>query len=415
MDLEKIVSEIYEEVRQNRAGKVADYIPQLAKVNPDLFGVSICTTKGEFINFGETNFEFCLQSTSKPLNYCIARELTSKEKVHHHVGYEPSGRAFNAHVLNKEGLPHNPMINAGAIMVCSLIEPHLEPAERFERIKEYLVKMSGGKGKIGFDNSVFLSENFHADRNRSLAYFMRENKAFPQNADMERTLALYFQGCSITLNCETMASIAATLANNGVSPVSQEKVLTGDTVQDCLSLMYMCGMYDFSGQFAFEIGLPAKSGVSGCLFVVIPNQMGICIWSPRLDECGNTVRGVDFCRKLVERLDCHIFHNVIRAESGLITPHALSQALISAACEGDVEQIRKLAEKVSVNQGDYDGRTPLHLACAEGNVDAIEVLLELGAEVDAKDRWGNSSLYEAHQAKIQGKMSEEDYERLFKN
>ena len=243
MNLEKTIQEIYDQVKGNKKGKVVDYIPQLAKVNPELFGVSVCTVSGETINIGDTDFEFCLQSTSKPLNYCIARQLQNKNKVHTHVGYEPSGREFNAHVLNKDGLPHNP-ISMQNHYGCSLIQPNLEPAERFETIKSYLMKMSGGQGHIGFDNSVYLSENFHADRNRSLAYFMRESGSFPEDTHIEDTLSLYFQACSVTVNCQTMASIAATLANNGTSPVSHKKVLDGDTVQDCLSLMYMCGMYD---------------------------------------------------------------------------------------------------------------------------------------------------------------------------
>ena len=177
---------------------------------------------------------------------------------------------------------------------------------------------------------------------------MRESGSFPEDTHIEDTLSLYFQACSVTVNCQTMASIAATLANNGTSPVSHKKVLDGDTVQDCLSLMYMCGMYDFSGQFAFEIGLPAKSGVSGCLFVVIPNQMGICIWSPRLDDCGNTVRGIEFCRKLIDKIDCHIFHNVVQANVNMNKKVVLSQSLIEAASKNDLSQIKKIAEKVEV-------------------------------------------------------------------
>lgn len=412
--LQDIITEIYNEVKKNQEGDVADYIPQLAKVNPDLFGVSVCTVNGEQFNIGDTDFDFCLQSTSKPLTYCIARELVGKDKVHQHVGYEPSGRAFNAHVLNKQGLPHNPMINAGSIMVCSLIEPDKEPAERFETVKASLIKMSGGHGRVGFDNSVYLSENFHADRNRSLAYYMRENGAFPVGTNIEDTLSLYFQACSVITNCTTLASIAAMFANSGVSPVSQQKVLSEETVQDVLTLMFFGGMYDYSGTHAFKVGLPAKSGVSGCLFVVIPNQMGICIWSPRLNDEGNTVRGVDFCQRLVDKIDCHIFKNVMKTTTAYVSnEQSLLQALVTAASTNDVSTLTKLASKVDVNKGDYDGRTALHLACAEGHVDAIRALLDLGAQVGAQDRWGNSSLYEAGQALKQGKLSDEAFAALF--
>ena len=175
---EELLQEIYNIVKNNNNGKVADYIPELGKVNPNNFGISVCTVDGKMFNIGDFNSDFCLQSTSKPFSYCIAREILGSKKVHNHVGYEPSGLAFNAFTLNKQGLPHNPLINAGAIMIASLIGKDKEPADRFNMVKDYINKISGGVDKIGFDNSVFLSEKQHADRNTSLAYYMRENGAF---------------------------------------------------------------------------------------------------------------------------------------------------------------------------------------------------------------------------------------------
>ena len=314
-EITKIITDIYNELLENNEGRVADYIPQLGTVNPDLFGISFCNVNGKTFSIGNTDDEFCLQSCSKPLSYCIARELSSLEHVHGHVGYEPSGQAFNAFVLNRDSLPHNPMINAGAMMICSLIEPDKEPSKRFETIKKFYKKLCGNQGKVGFDNSVYLSEQHHADRNMSLAYYMRESGAFDSNigpSEIQNNLNLYFQCCSTTINCNMGAIMAATLANGGVCPIGGEYVFSKDIVKDCLSLMYMCGMYDYSGQFAFEIGLPAKSGVSGCLFLVIPNKFGICIRSPRLDVMGNTVRGVEFCRKFNKMTNYrhHIFNTI---------------------------------------------------------------------------------------------------------
>ena len=216
MDIDNIrnlLNEIYDEVKGMSGGHVADYIPQLGCVNPDLFAISACTIDGTIIDIGDTDIDFCLQSCSKPLTYCMVHEELGREKVHSHVGYEPSGQSFNAHVLNKKGLPHNPMINAGAMMISSLLRPNDEPSERFDYVLKYLEKMSGHIGKIGFDNSVFLSEAQHADRNISLAYFMRENKAFDGKvtpSQMEEHLNLYFQTCSITINARIGASICAT-------------------------------------------------------------------------------------------------------------------------------------------------------------------------------------------------------------
>ena len=292
------LTEIFIKTKRNKKGKVADYIPQLSRVNPEKYALSICTIDGQQFNLGDVKDNFCVQSSSKPLSYCMALEEFGTNKVHNHVGREPSGKSFNELTLNEKGIPHNPMINSGAIMTCSMIKPKLNIADRFDYVLETWRRLSGGS-YIGFNNSVYLSEKQTADRNFALGYFMRENKAFPEKTNLLETLEFYFQCCSIELNSKAMANIAATLANVGISPLTQEEVFTPSTVKNCLSLMGSCGMYDFSGEFSFKIGLPAKSGVSGVVILVIPNVMGICIWSPRLDSLGNSVRGLDFCTELV--------------------------------------------------------------------------------------------------------------------
>lgn len=399
-DLQKTITEIFENLKNNNGGKVADYIPQLAEVDPKKFAISVCLVNGKTINVGDYDEHFCLQSCSKPLSYCIARELNNLNHIHKHVGYEPSGQAFNAFALNREKLPHNPMINAGAIMVSSLIEPKKEPSARFETVRQFYQKMCGNIGKVGFDNSVFLSEKHHADRNISLAYYMRENNAFPADvgpSEISNNLDLYFQCCSININCEMGSVIAATLANGGICPLNGEKVFKEEITRDCLSLMYMCGMYDYSGQFAFEIGLPAKSGVSGCIFLVIPNQMGICIWSPKLDDLGNTVRGVEFCKQFtkITNKKYHIFRNITNKKRDTSSEAVLRDDLINACANNNLEEVKKISQRISVNISDYDNRTPLHLACAEGNLEIVKFLIENGCNVKLEDRWGNTALSEA--------------------
>ncbi len=410
MQYKELIDSIYISTKDITDGKVADYIPQLAKVNPNKYGISVFDIKGQGYSIGDTNDKFCLQSCSKPLNYCLARSLNSD--VHSHVGYEPSGRKFNSHVLNPDGLPHNPMINAGAIMVSSLIGADLEPSKRFELVNDFYHKLSGerefikeDKDSIGFDNTVYLSEGHHADRNVSLAYYMRENRAFkgnPSANDILNSLNLYFQCCSVTINTNIGAIMAATLANGGICPVSNERVIDTAIVRDCLSLMYQCGMYDFSGQFAFKIGLPAKSGVSGCLLLVIPNVAGICIWSPPLDNMGNPVRGIEFCKLFVEKTHnkYHIFHSVTHVEEQSLIPEdheTKVQKLISAAAQGELERIRELYfEGVNIESSDYDGRTPLHLASANGHFEVVRYLLELGLDKTMKDRWDNTAYDDAN-------------------
>jgi glutaminase len=398
-DIEEIIKEIYNDVKDiNDDGTVADYIPQLGKVNPDLFGISVCKMNGDIINCGDTEFKFCLQSCSKPLSYCIAHNMHGRDNIHQCVGYEPSGQAFNAFILNNKGLPHNPMINAGAIMVASLLGRNMEPSLRFELVKDYYSKLCGHIDEIGFDNSVFLSEKHHADRNISLAYYMRENKAFIDNItpnEIDESLSLYFQCCSILINAKMGSIISATLANGGLCPITNEKVFKTNTIQDCLTLMYGCGMYDFSGQFAFEIGLPAKSGVSGCIFLVIPNVMGICIFSPKLDDLGNSVKGIEVCRRLMKKINYHIFHNIVQINNSESNELVLLQKLINYASENKLDEIKKLEGKIDFNKGDYDKRTAIHLAASEGHIDIVKYLLGKGVDKDVKDRWGNTPLSEA--------------------
>ena len=388
-----IVDKLYNNLINIKGGKVADYIPELACIDPDYFAISICHVNGDIYNIGDYNKYFCLQSCSKPLSYCIAYDEIGKKELHKHVGYEPSGQSFNAFILNKNGLPHNPMINAGAIMVASQIGKNKEPAKRFNILKSFYSKLAGNN-KIGFDNSVFLSEHHHADRNISLAYYMRENGAFQDTLspnEISDNLNLYFQQCSTTITCEMGSIISATLANGGICPITNEEVCSNDSVKDCLTLMYGCGMYDYSGEFSFEIGLPAKSGVSGCILLVIPNMMGICIWSPPLDEQGNSFKGIEFCKRLNQEMNLHIFHNIISNKIDL--SDSVNIKFLQLCNDGDLEEIKKLIHKVNVNFCDYDKRTPLHLASSEGHYEVVKYLLENNAKI-IKDRWGNSAIDE---------------------
>jgi glutaminase len=410
-DFSRSLKEIFEVVSENEEGTIPIYIPQLAGVDPKKWGMALCTVDGQRFELGDSQDWFSIQSICKPINYCLALEENGEEEVHKYIGREPSGRKFNEVFFTPEGRPHNPLINAGAIMCASLIKPRMSQGARINHVLAEWKRLAGGAMPT-MDMSVAVSEEETGFRNFALANLMMANSAFPPHvttpADLTQILQFYFRCCSIQIGAEMMAMVGATLANGGVCPGSGEPVLSPRTVRNCLSIMYSCGMYDFSGEFAFTIGLPAKSGVGGALLVIVPNVLGLCTWSPRLDGIGNSVRGVDFCRRMLQAFNFHNYDNLtglsekrdprvskVRAEA------EETVALIWAASKGDVGAIQRMVlrdstRKEKLERPDYDGRTPAHLAAAEGQVEVVRYFIENNVELNAEDRWGGSPLDDAY-------------------
>jgi len=403
-DFSTALTDIFTRTAGIKEGDVADYIPQLARANPEHYAAACCTIDGQRWEAGDASVDFCIQSCCKPINYCFALEEAGAQRVHTYVGREPSGRIFNELALNDEGKPHNPMINAGAIMCSSLLRQDLDSGDRFEFLRQRWQALCGNE-TVGFNNAVYQSERQTADRNFALGYYMREKNAFPPGTDLMETLEFYFQCCSIEINAKTMAVMAATLANGGVCPTTGERIFRTETVQHCLSLMSSCGMYDYSGEFAFTIGLPAKSGVSGALFIVVPNVMGMCIWSPPLDSRGNSVRGIAFCEGVVDTFNVRNYDSLTGGGTGKIDPRVNRaqteankvDALIWAANKGDQGAVHRLVVRgFDQDAADYDGRTALHLACSEGREEVVRYLAENGAALSPKDRWVRTPLDDAY-------------------
>ncbi|WKX94232.1 hypothetical protein Q1695_011470 [Nippostrongylus brasiliensis] len=399
------IKEIFEECRCDSSGSVSTYIPQLTRQDPNLWGLSICTIDGQRVSFGDYKSNFCIQSVSKAFNYSIVASDLGAETVHSYVGHEPSGRLFNEICLDGNGKPHNPMINSGAIIVTSLIKKGMTMSDRFDFVLQEYRKLAGGE-HVGFDNATFLSERDAADRNYALSYYMKENDCFPTGTkSLREELDLYFQLCSLETNCDTLSVMAATLANGGVCPLTNERCVSPQPCRDVLSLMYSCGMYDLSGKFAFQVGLPAKSGISGVMIVVVPNLMGIALFSPPLDRTGNPHRGVVFCKKLIEKFSFHNYDSLLHADSLKLDPRRrvgnrdteLVVSLLFASKNNDTETIRRMyLQGTNLEVADYDGRTALHIAASEGHESLVRFFLFVAkVNHNAKDRWGRTPLDDA--------------------
>ncbi len=285
-------------------GAVADYIPELASADPRSFGISVVTVGGQTFDVGDAQQEFTMQSVSKPFVFGLALEDNGREHVLSKIGVQPIGEAFNSIKLDQSSnRPFNPMINAGAIAAADLVKGTDFP-DRVKRMLEMLRRYCGRK--VHVDNAVFTSERATGHRNRAIGHLMLNFGMVEDRID--ETLELYFQQCSIMVTCHDLAVIGATLANGGVNPTTGERAIEAGYVQDLLSIMHTCGMYDYAGEWAYRVGIPAKSGVGGGIVAVVPGKMGIGTFSPLLDERGNSIRGIKVCQDLADRFGLHIFN-----------------------------------------------------------------------------------------------------------
>ena len=302
--LQDLVTELHGRHASLTDGHVATYIPELGKANPDHFGVCVVTAEGDVLSAGDCDQPFTIQSISKPFTFGMALEELGRETVSRCVGVEPSGDAFNSIWLHGgTNRPYNPMVNTGAIAVTALL--HRRYGDRaFELILDRFSAMAGRR--LSVDAAVYQSECRTGHRNRAIAHLLLNFDLVHEQA--EAALDVYFRQCSILVTCRDLATMAATLANMGRNPITgQHALLDMSIIKDVLSVMFTCGMYDYSGQWAYRVGVPAKSGVSGGVMAVVNRQLGIASYSPRLDAQGNSSRGIEVCVDLAARLGLHVF------------------------------------------------------------------------------------------------------------
>lgn len=283
-----ILEQIHRDIEPWRtAGRVANYIPELAKVPAEHFGMAIVTVGGDVFSIGDANLRFSIQSISKLFACTLAFQLLGDE-LWERVGREPSGTAFNSLVQleTERGKPRNPFINAGALVVTDILCRRFVGAET--ALVQFMRRLTGATD-IDYNLRVASSELAHAQRNRAMAHFIASfgNLQMPPEAVVDA----YCRQCAIEMNCVELATAALFLANGGIAPVSGERILDRSSAKRLSALMLTCGTYDAAGDFVYRVGLPAKSGVGGGIVAVLPGDMAVCVWSPGLDANGNSLAG----------------------------------------------------------------------------------------------------------------------------
>jgi glutaminase len=309
-ELELIQSKLPEWVEESRKyteqGKVAAYIPELSKAPKDALGIHILTSDGKEFAAGDTGLRFTMQSISKVFTLILALMERGEDAVFAKVGKEPSGDDFNSMLkleLVEPGIPFNPLINAGAITVSSLL-PGGSIEEKSDRVLQFFRELAGNP-TLSINREVYRSESATGHRNRSLAFFLKDNGVITD--EVEDVLDVYFRHCAVEVTCADLARMALVLAHDGVKPQTGRQMIPRRYVQIAKTFMITCGMYNASGEFAIEVGLPAKSGVSGGILTIVPGKYGIGLVGPALNRKGNSIAGVKLLEKLSGALNWSLF------------------------------------------------------------------------------------------------------------
>ena len=294
----------YNIFKSDTSGKNADYIPYLAQVNAKLFGIAVVTTDNKVYALGDTNYSFSIQSISKVFTLALAMEENGAEKVFERIGSEPTGRPFNSvsAVVDMPTHTGNPLVNAGAIATTSLISG-ADENEKWNKILDFYSKAAGEK--LSLINEVFKSEAATNQGNRALAALLvKYDRIYGEPLE---AVDLYTKQCSVGVNVRQLAVMGATLANGGINPATEQRVINRSDIPEILATMTMAGLYDGSGGWAWHVGLPAKSGVGGGILAVVPGKGAIAVFAPPLDEAGNSVKAQKAISYIGQKLDVNLF------------------------------------------------------------------------------------------------------------
>lgn len=367
-------------------GALADYIPELAGVDPTGFGFSLSSADGHVYDTGDAGIEFTIQSVSKPFPYALALDQIGEAAVDTRIGVEPSGEAFNEiSVDDASKTPKNPMINAGAIAAVSLI-PGDSPDARFALIRDFYSACAGRQ--LPLDEAVYRSEKATGSRNRAIAYMLDSFDVL--EGDPDEILDVYYRQCSLRVTSTDLARMGATLARGGVNPMTGRRVTDAAVVRRTLSVMLTCGMYDAAGDWVSAVGMPAKSGVGGGIVAVLPGQLGIGVYSPLVDAKGSSVRGVAVCRSLSAQLGLHFLTVTQQARSTLRAVYNVRHGVRVYEVHGDLlfagaEQVLRTARQ----QSRGFRVAILDMSRVDDTNDAARRMLAgLNATLQAAGKWG---------------------------
>lgn len=307
MNYQKILNEIYDEIQPELLrGKVADYIPALAEVQKEQFAMTVTLADGTVYSVGDSKKSFSIQSISKVFTFTLALDIYSKE-LYKRVGVEPSGNPFNSLIQleYENGIPRNPFINAGAIVITDALISHYKDEYKTLEVIMYFIREISGNPALSFDQIVANSEMEHGDRNLALARLMKSFGNFEN--DVLNSVMTYFKHCAITMNTEELSRSMLFLAFGGTDPISGKAFVSTRKAKRINAVMLTCGHYDASGEFAFHVGLPAKSGVGGGIAAIVPGVMSIAVWSPALNKYGNSHAGTLALEKFTTKTGLSIF------------------------------------------------------------------------------------------------------------
>lgn len=379
---------VIEETAHISTGDVAGYIPELAAADPDRVAIALCTVNGTVYSSGDVDHRFSIQSMSKPFAYALAIEDHGLGAVLDNVGVEPSGEAFNELSLDPEtGKPRNPMINAGAIATHALLKS--DEASSVERMLELFSQLTGRQ--IDIEEAVASSELGAGDRNLGLAHLLRAAGALAQEPGP--AVEGYIRQCAASVTVRDLALMAATLANAGVQPETGEQVLRRQTTRQVLSVMASCGMYDAAGDWLSTVGIPAKSGVAGGIIGVLPGQIGVAVFSPRLDPHGNSARGIEMMKRLSEDLGLHLMDTGRPARSSLretrtvivegqpATIYVLQGDLVLSSIESLVHEIIEHPPQTDLIIFDMSRVDEVHAVARRTSSDMATKLVEEGHQI----------------------------------